>query len=331
MLLLAGLASAAVVAVVDFEAAGTPYANARLASEGVRDAFLKTGLLDPVPNRDLGARIAAADPDLVQEAGERFAEATRLRADGDLVGCAETAGLAADQHARVRADVARRDELADAWYLQGLCLTEQGASTEAWFAFAEVARLEPGYLSERAWDVTPAVIEGLASAQASADGQPPRPRTAEDVAAVGGLVGEDLVVTGLLDRKGRLEVQLWEAGELRAEGQVALRFPVNRGDPAFEVLVRELVEAAGIGREELPDAPVPVPVARPTTVSVEEPGGRGEQGDPDARPIARRWWIWAGAAAVVGGGATAAALLAGGPDPDVVTGPSTWSIRVSAD
>jgi len=331
MLLLVALASAAEVAVVDFEASGTTWVNARLATEGVRDALLRSGLLDPIPARELARRVGAADPDVQAEARERFAEATRLRADGDLAGCAETAALSAELHTRARSELARREELSDAWYLQGLCLTEAGATTEAWFAFAEVARLHPGYLSERAWDVSSEVIQGLASAQAAADGQDARPRSAEDVASIGGLVGEELVITGLLDRKGRLQLALWEAGELRSEAQVTVRFPINRGDPALEVLVRDLVGGAALGEEALPDEPAPVPVARPEPPREADVEPRREQSAADARPVAERWWIWAGAAAVVGGGATAVALLSGGPEPTVVTGPPTWSIRVAAD
>lgn len=328
------LAHAASVAVLDFDAQGQGFSTAQRAAEALRAALLEEHLLEPLSARDIADGVSAGRDTPLRLGRQKMAEARRLRASGDVVGCAARAGEAGDLLAEAWSDVGRRTELADAWFLQGACLSETGNEVDAAFAFAEVTRQHPGYLGERAEDLAPGMVEALARAQAAADAAGPRRRPPERLATIGAALGVDYVVTGNLDRRGRLTVALYEDGTLRGEAASSVKLPPSAADPAFVALAHQLVDAAGLDLDEAADVPAldPAEVLRAEPEEdAPEPGAPSEQAVADRGPVERRWWIWTTLALVAGGGATAVALLTADPPPDPVQGPPTWSVHIPTD
>lgn len=321
------LAHAASVAVIDFDAQGQSFSTAQRAAEALRNTLLEERLLEPLSARDVADGVSSGKDNELRLGRQKVAEARRLQAVGDAAGCAERAGEAGDLLLEAASDVGRRIEVADVYYLQGTCYIDAGMGSEAYFAFAEVTRQYPGYLTERAADPTPASIESLALAQAATDGAGPRQRPPERLAALQAALGTDYVVTGYLDRKAKLTLALYQDGRLVGEAQGAIRLPPSAIDPTLMAMAHRLVQSVvgSADAEEMPslDPDEILAEAAPPPPPVDDPND--ERGS-----VARRWWVWATAALVAGGGATAVVLLTGDP-PDPTQGASTWSVRIPID
>ncbi len=322
------IAHAASVAVLDFDAQGQSFSTAQRAAEALRNTFIEERLLEPLSARDVADGVSAGKDNELRLGRQKVAEARRLQAAGDAGGCAERAGEAGDLLLEAASDVGRRVEVADVYYLQGTCYLAAGMGSEAYFAFTEVTRQYPGYLTERAGDPTPASIESLALAQAATDGAGPRKRPPERLAALQTALGTDYVVTGNLDRRAKLTLALYQDGRLVGEAQGAIRLPASATDPVLTAMAHRLVDGvvASAAAEEMPtldpeellaeEAPPPPPV---------------DDSRDDRGSVARRWWVWTTAALVAGGGATAVVLLTGEPPPDPTPAAPTWSVRVPID
>ena len=324
------LAHAASVAVLDFDAQGQSFPAAQRATEAVRGAMLDARLLEPLSARDITAGASAGKDAELRLGTQKVAEARRLAAAGDARGCADRAGEAGDLLLEAAGDVGRRTEVADAYYLQGTCLVAAGAVPDAYFAFAEVTRQYPGYLTERADALDSVIIENLALAQAAADGAGPRRRPPERLAALQRTLGVDYLVTGNLDRKGRLSLTLSQDGRVLGEAQGVIRLPASATDPALLATTHRLVDVAGVGPAAIAAS---VPTLDPEEILAleEETPEPAEEVADDAGPVGSRWWVWTTAALVAGGGATAVILLTGEPPPPPSESPPTWSIHVPID
>lgn len=351
MIWLFGVASAATVAVIDFDGYGVSFEDAQTATQGVRDAFLEGGALDPLSGSDIADGVAkGADADL-RHARELVAEARGRYRSGDASGALTLLTEALEMHRRALSDVGRRPELADAHYLLGLCLIKVGRASDARAHMVEATWLFPRYAKDRASDVPAAAAEMLAAAEAART--PRRARTTDQVATIAAGLAVDFVVTGSIEADGRVRTRLYAAERLVDEATATLsELPVLPIDDAYGVIARELAGAVGAAPEPVL-GPVPAAAAiseeeaedldreasgdpAPPTVVAEESGPRtGKTRIRDAgamrydHPVTETWWFWTAVVVVASGGGAALGVALYEPPVETVVVPDTWSVSVA--
>lgn len=311
---LVATASAASVAVVDFEAWGVTHDDADLATEGVRSALLAAGKLDSLAGSDISDGVSAEAEGELRSARSHAAEARRLYLSGDYDGAVASASQAVDEHLAAHSNVGRRAELADAWYILGVANLQRQQRLDASEAFLHVGALYPHYLEERATNVPAAARPLLAAAQRESERKELLP---SEVAEVRELLHVDWVVTGAVTEEGEIVARLWGAdapGLVRPYAELKGYFLPVPVPEVSEVYARL---AAEIGKRA---------VAPTSASAAEEPMDEGD-GEPRRQPLLRQWWFWAGTGAVVGGGALVGYAL-WEPAPVEVPGDPTWSVSV---
>lgn len=309
MMLLAALAGAATIAVLDLDGYDVDRDALDRAAQGLRDAFQERGGFEPLAGGDVAAGVSAGAEAALRAGREAVAEARRLQATGDCRGAVEAARRAEAGLRAARADLGLRTELADAMFLQGRCLVSEGRSTEAWFALREAEHLHPGYLADRGGQPGAAVERVYRDARAGlVRGERPD-LAAERAREAGEALRVDHLLTGWLDVQGRIHLVLWGDGEVRSVVDGALStMPPSELDPAYARLVDRLVTPL----EEGPGAAVDA-----------TPGPRAERDSP-----IDRWWFWAGAGVVLAGGGAMVTALVVEPTDTVVVEPASWSLEV---
>lgn len=298
MPLLVPAAWATTVAVIDLVGVDVPSADLGVAAEGVRSALLAEGDLDPISGADIADGVSHGLDDTLQTARSSLDEARRLYADGDALTARDRLFEARKRFVKARSDVGRRAELADAWFVDGLCALDLGDAVRAREDFAEALRLVPDYDTTRISKLPTAALPLLSAARDQVRNKPPSLPTGDSVATIASLLDADYVATGRLSADGTVSIQVYTADGTRI-GRVeahAADVPVDAGDPAWRVL------AQGIANR--------VKLATPTTTTAAPPPPVDEEEEalPEERPLVQRWWFWAGVVAILGGGAAGLAV-----------------------
>jgi len=360
MLLLAGIASAATVAVLDFESYGLSFSDAQTVTQGVRDAFLEGGTLDPLSGSDIADGVSKGADDTLRQARELVSEGRRLYTAGDPSAALAPLAEAIRLHDTAFSDVGRRPELADATFLRGLCLLKAGQASAAKTAFAAAAALVPGYAKERGTRMSADAASLLAAAEDTVAKGTRATRDPGEVARIGEILAVDYVVTGWVSGGGEVSARMYASGELVSEVRVVLEeTPPLPVDGAYTALARDLgVGSAGppvaIAAAEEPDPeplsdeedPGPPPdfdeedapaakarstgtakvtTSRPAKAKIKDSGTmRYAEG-----PLVQRWYFWAGAVAVAGGGAFGIWAAVQPAPVEYVEEPDRWGVSVT--
>lgn len=355
-LLFSGIASAATVAVLDFDGYGVTFSDAQVATQGVRDAFLGGGTLDPLSGSDIADGVSRGQDDALRRARERVAEGRRLYAAGNASGALGPLAEALGLHAEALSDVGRRPELADATFLYGACLLKIGRSTDARARFAETAWLVPAYAEERGTRMSSEAAGMLAAAEQSFATGPRKARLADEVARIADALSVNYVVTGWVTGDGALAARLYEGDTLLAEAKVMLEErPPQAVDGAYALLVERLVADGlpapisadgGVDEREdldpdeiLDDEPPSLPdfgEGRSRTTDGERVGtGKVKIVAKGAvrtrRPIVERWWFWTGVVGAAGGGAFGLWYALSPPPTVYETEPDGWTVTVPTE
>lgn len=357
-------ASAATVAVLDFDGYGLSFSDAQTAAQGVRDAFLEEGALDPLSGSDIADGVSKGQDDALRSARELVSEGRRLYTAGDAAGALSPLIEAIRLHDTAFSDVGRRSELADATFLLGLCLLKTGQAGEARVRFTEAAALVPAYAKERGTRMPSDAAALLAAAEDALAKGTRKARPADEVGRIGEALGVDYVVTGWVAADGAVSARMYAGGQLVSEVKANLEeTPPLPIDGAYNDVVRRLAEAGAAAPVVVAPPPEPEPEpdpeldpgpppefdegedaaapARPgrtprttaprTTVTREarprakEAGGmRYAEG-----PITQRWWFWTGAVAVAGGGAFGIWYALLDPPVEYVEEPDGWTVTVT--
>lgn len=264
LLLLARLARAGSVAVVDFDAVGATEPQAILATDAVRDAMFVEAGMDALTGSDIAERLGSRDPDALGNARTRLAAGrAKLAAGlpGDAVALLQEAVAL---HEDVFSPIARRGEAADARWALAIALLRLGRTDEASTTLGELARLWPGYATTRAADRPTNAVAMLKAAEEQARTAPRRiwPTGLLRDIEVGSQ--SDVLVTGLLLGDGTVLAQVWDDGMLVGEASATVAFPPSSSDEGWATLARELVASMSGPR------PTPVADAEPVERGVDE-------------------------------------------------------------
>ena len=235
-------AQAQEVAVLDFDAYGLSFDDAKLVATGLQDAFLAEGQFYPLADYDIGDRLSAGQDDALFQARQLLSEA---RTDLNL-GSASTALRKLEDalalHQSTGSQWARRPELADCHYYAAVALSKQGRTSDMLRHLKETLYLYPGYPEARA----PGGMSGTLSSgfQRAADelAQEKRrvPSTA-DIAEVGNRLQVDAVVVGFVTSDRALYARLVANGEVAGESKVMAEVvPPMPGDPVYSDMAIEL-------------------------------------------------------------------------------------------
>jgi hypothetical protein len=361
MLLFVSLASAATVAVLDFDGQGVSFTDAETVTQGVRDAFLGEGALDPLSGSDIADGVSKGQDDALRRARDLVAEGRRRYSSGDAAGALAPLTEAIGLHQAAFSDVGRRPELADADFLLGLCLLKAGRSTDAHDRFAEAVALVPHYAQERGTKMSDTAAGLLAEAEQAWAAGPRHTRSAAEAGRIGDALNVDYVVTGSVDGQGAVSARMYGDGRLVAEVKGTLEeLPPLPVDGAYSDLARRLAQTGHVGGaataavavgddggddagEDLDADPVETPdfgegdshgdaparhaADKPTSSKIRAGGSvRYEQG-----PITQRWWFWTGAVLVAGGGGVGLWYALSEPPTEVVQDPDVWSVTVRTE
>jgi tetratricopeptide (TPR) repeat protein len=363
-LLFAGTALAATVAVLDFDAYGTDFGAAGVATEGVRDAFLEDGRLDPVGASDIAEGASAGNETSLTSARERLAAGRKALDRGDVDGALPLLAESVQLHAEAHSDIGRRAEMADAQAALGAALVKAGRRAEADAAFREASVLFPGYATARAANLPAEAKAALTAADAAAAAAGRRWRSERTLQDLRDRLGADWVVAGYLEADGRVVARIYGAPGMAGQAEASLAsMPPASIDEGYGALAGALARAASeggavaaTGGEEPPDeeeaealaddeADEAAEAARPGTATrpgkkpaADKPleirqgrratGGGEERYDPSR---AGPWWPWAVAGAAVAGGAVVVVAVMAQPDPEVVHEPDSWSVTVKTE
>lgn len=294
LLWLAAVAHAASVAVLELDGYGVTAGDTSTVTDGLRDALTAETGLDVLTASSVAEGLTAPHQRDLDMARQRVAQARVLYKERRAEEALPLIEQAVDLHYRAQSDAVRRGEMADAWYLQGLCLIALMRDDEAQDAFFEALYLYPNYVADRAVGVPTAAIGPAAGAQAALEVGKKRIRSADSVADIAATLQVDYVVIGYVDAKGQVLARMYEGGSLVAEERdVLAEMPALPVDDAYGRLARGLYdEARGVAapparapevrtptREE-PERPAPVTkVEKPTRLPPEEP----ERPEPVAR------------------------------------------------
>ncbi len=262
LLLLARLAHAGSVAVVDFDAVGATEPQAILATDAVRDAMFVEAGMDALTGSDIAERLAARDPEALGNARTRLAAGrAKLAAGlpGDAVALLQEA---VELHEAALSPVARRGEAADARWALAIALLRLGRTDEASTTLGELARLWPGYATTRAADKPTNAVAMLKAAEEQARTAPRRTWPTGLLRDIEVGSQSDVLVTGLLLGDGTVLAQVWDDGMLVGEASATVAFPPSSSDEGWATLVRELVASMNGPRptpmaDTSPEAPAP--------------------------------------------------------------------------
>ncbi len=359
---LGGVASAATVAVLDFDGYGLSFSDAQTVAQGVRDAFLEEGALDPLSGSDIADGVSKGQDDALRRARELVSEGRRLYSAGDASGALSPLHEAIRLHDGAFSDVGRRPELADATFLLGLCFESLGQGAEAKLRFAEAASLVPSYAKERGTRMSSSAAALLAAAEDTNAKGPRRTRPEDEVGRIAASLAVDYVVTGWVSADGAVSARMYAGGQLVSEVKAALEeTPPLPVDAAYNEIVRQLAEggssAPAVVAEPEADLEVDAEVEDldPEALAEADPGPPPDFGEDDAarapgrsatarpaggtrikasgpmrykRPLHEQWWFWTGAVAVAGGGAFGIWYAATPPPVEYVEEPDGWTVTV---
>lgn len=317
IVLLLPSAWATTVAVIDLVGVDVPSADLGVATEGVRAALLAEGEVDPISGADIADGVSHGLDDTLRSARDALDEARRLYADGDALTARDRLFDARKRFLKARSDVGRRAELADAWFVDGLCALDLGDAVRAREDFAEALRLVPDYDTTRISKLPSAALPLLSAARDQVRSKPPAPASGEQVATLAELLGADYVATGRLLADGTVTLQVYDAGGTRI-GRVeahAADVPVDSADPAWRVLAEGVATRVKLATPARAAAPVP---------DIEEE----EEPTAEARPVVQRWWFWAGVVAVLGGGAAGVAVALQPPAAQEASSAAAYDVTV---
>jgi hypothetical protein len=341
VILLSSIVSAATVAVVDFDGYGVSFSDAQTVTQGVRDAFLEAGVLDPLSGSDIADGVSKGQDDALRRARDLVAEGRRLYTSGDPSGALEPLAEALNLHAEASSSVGRRPELADATFLTGACLLKAGRSAEARDSFAEVVFLVPQYAKERGTRMSSEAAGMLATAEDTLARGPKRSRPAGDIEHIAATLQVDYVVTGWVNAEGVVSAKLYQDGQLVGEAKATLEErPPLPIDGAYNTLVAALNQPAAVVEEPEPEPepeedPEPPPdfeegtakqptARKPPKTRIKSAGSmRYDEG-----PITQQWWFWAGAVAIAGGGTAGLVYGLSEPPTTYQEEPDGWSVTV---
>ena len=341
MILLAGIASAATVAVLDFDGYGVSFTDAQTVTQGVRDAFLGGGALDPLSGSDIADGVSRGQDADLRRARELVAEARRQYAAGkssDALGPVEEA---IELHRTALSDVGRRPELADAIVLDALCLLKAGRKDEARARFGDAVALVPHYVEERGTRMPTDAAALLTAAEDAQARGAKKARTAEQIGHIAEALQVDFVVTGWLNGAGNVTARLYDHEGMLVEASVELN---DRPPLPIDAAYNDLAGRLAAGSHGSP--------AEPEEPEVEEPDPKlpppdFEEGDPPPsdgkvrptkirttgtmhydRPVYERWWFWTGIVGVAGGGAFGIWYALSEPPVEYQEEPNSWALTV---
>lgn len=244
------IASAASVAVLDFDAYAVPHEDAQFVAEQVRDTFLAERWLDPMSSTDLAETTVRGHEAELAEARENVAAGRARWQAGDAAGAAARWERAVALHYAARSDIARRAELADAAWSLAMALDGAGDPDGARVALETVARMFPGYDQTRASERPPALVETFRAAEAARLRAEPTRWAEAALAELEDTLGVDYVITGSVRSDGRLTARIYDAGALLYESSAMLTTsPPALFDPAYEAVAGELAAAVGARAE----------------------------------------------------------------------------------
>ncbi len=359
-LLFASVASAATVAVLDFDGYGVSFSDAQTAAQGVRDAFLESGKLDPLSGSDIADGVSKGQDAALSRARDLVSEGRRLYASGDSAAALDPLAEAIELHEGADSSVGRRPELADATFLYGLCLLKAGRSADARVRFGEAAFLVPQYAKERGTRMSSEAAGLLAAAEDTLARGARKTRPAAGIGRIAEALSVDYVVTGWVGADGALSARLFAGDQLVSEAKVMLDerppLPVDAGygtlvallteagltapvsEPEPEVLPEE--EAEQLDAEDTPDfdeGPSPAgpraAAAAPRAAAAGTSSAKVKIKDSGAmkirRPIVEQWWFWTSAVAVAGGGTFGLVYALTPPPTEYVEEPDGWSVSVT--
>jgi hypothetical protein len=299
--LLLGVAVAGTVAVLPL---GGQADEARIATEGLRDALVVEGW-ESLGDYELSDRFAEGDS--LDDARELLASGRKSLDAGRSTDARDQLEQSLALHDRIGSEWLRRTELADVHYLLAVAETRSGGDPEP--HLAEVGRLVEGY--------SPPATYGLKT--------PSTASAAPDVNRLAGLrerLAVEVVVSGEL-RAGVLRVHWFDEGGLRSAERSVSVAPYA-GDELYAGLVSELTQSGvavvaeeqqpvkfvEVERDEPRDAPVAPTPPRPAEVAVTTP----VQSPPERIDLdldRRQAWLAVGGVALLGGAVGVAVALNG--------------------
>jgi hypothetical protein len=241
------IASAASVAVLDFDAYAVPHDDALFVAEQVRDTFLSEGWLDPMSATDIADATVRGHEDALRRARERVAAGRTRWSAGDAEAAAAAWQDAVALHFEARSDIARRTELADAAWSLAMALGTLGDTDGAAAALSTVAGMFPGYHESRAADRPLELVAQFREVEAVRLRAQPRKWAESALAGLEDTLGVDYVVTGSVRSDGRVVARIYDAGVLLGESSGMLAAsPPALFDPAYMAIASELARAAGV-------------------------------------------------------------------------------------
>lgn len=350
MLWLAGVASAATVAVLDFDGYGVSFSDAQTVTQGVRDAFLEGGTLDPLSGSDIADGVSKGQDDALRRARELVAEGRRLYTAGSATLAIDPLAEAVALHTSASSDVGRRPELADATFLQGLCLLKSGDPVAAKERFARAAFLVPRYAKERGTRMPSDAAALLAQAEDALARGPKSSRKADAIGRIAESLNVDFVVTGWVNAEGALTAKMYAGNELVSEAKVTLEErPPLPVDGAYGELVKLLGEAGLAAPEAEVAAEETISDEEAELLAAEDVVAKPRNFDEEdaattksrptrikttgtvryaERPITEQWWFWTGAVGVAGAGVFGVVYALTEPAPVYQEQPDGWTVTV---
>ncbi|MFZ5476251.1 MAG: hypothetical protein ACOZNI_05695 [Myxococcota bacterium] len=340
MLALVCVATAASVAVLDFDGYGVSRDDALAASQALRDRFLAEGLLDPLSGSDIAGGVSRGEDAALRRARELVASARSKLDAGDVAGAIGALAEGISLHERAWSDVGRRSELADAHWLYAQALLRGGRSAEARAHATEACFLHPRYGRDRATNLTSAQADLLRTAEDTLAKGPRRVRPSAEIAEIAASLEVDFVVTGFVEHDGQVHTRLYAGARLLGEAVATLdQLPPLADDPAWADVALELAGAAGAAPEEggededldealedlddIGDLDAPAPRAEPARAP---PARR-----PPGERVTDQWWFWTGAFFAAGGVGALVGYAVWEPGTEVVEEPDVWTVRVEVE
>ncbi len=256
--LLGAPASAAEVAVLDFDGYGVAFDDVVFASQGFRDAVLEEGSLSPLDEFDLSNRMSSGMESQLSEARRMFSQARQNLDKGATSTARRTLLEVITLHEEAGSPIVRRPEMADVHYFTGVALLREGRSTEAREHFREALILYPGYMDNRAPQMSSSERSNLERAASELALEDRRVMETGDTQTIANRLGAAYIVVGYIDSNGTLMARMVQDGQIVTDlQQTVTDLPPYPGDPVYGDMVREMLTAAG--RTPSPSAILPTP------------------------------------------------------------------------
>lgn len=336
MLFLVFSASAASLALLPLDARGVGAEAAERATDALRDALMVDGMCDIPTGSAIAAALGAGHEADLKRARERYATGRAATAKGDPRTAVAALQESLALHEALGAAWSRRGELADGLWALADAHLRAGDPLQAREALTDLARLWPGYATDRAHHQgTAARI--LAELEAGVAKEPWRLPSDDAIDAVFASLGVDWLAFGVVEASGQITVRVLGPGGDNATIREIVPLPVDPADDAWSGIASRIAGAARGAEPAPPDEPEAEDEAAPETAARNvETAARGGSERPvtireiDTRPITARWWFWTAVAGFVVGG-TAVGVAVGSPAPvETVQEAATWSVTVEA-